>query len=63
MIWRRRKCTGPSEAEQAVADSQERLDETKAQTPAIKALAAELRKARMENHFAERIRQALEGRS
>lgn len=61
MIFRRRKCHGPSEAEQAVRDSEVRLGETRAQTPGIRALAAELRRAREQNHFAERIRQALEG--
>lgn len=63
MIFRRRKCRGPSEAEQAVRESAARLDETRAQTPGIRELAAELRRAREQNHFAERIRAALGGGS
>lgn len=61
MIFRRRRCRDLSEAEQAVRDSEVRLDETRAQTPGIRALAADLRRAREQNHFAERIREALEG--
>lgn len=65
MIWPRdwmcRRKRGPSESEQAVRESEQRLNETRAQTPRIRELAAELRQIRADNHFAERIRQALEG--
>ena len=64
MIFRRRKHESSPEireAEQAVEDTRQRLAETRAQTPTIRALAAQLREARTENHFADRIRDALEG--
>lgn len=61
MRWPSRRGKRPTEAEKAVRESQERLDETRAQTPAIRALAADLRRVREQNHFAERLRAALEG--
>lgn len=60
MIFRRKR-REPTEAEQAVQYSAEREQETRAQTPGIRAITAELRAARSENHFAERIRAAMEG--
>lgn len=56
-----RRRTPCDEAQEAVERSQKALDEARAQTPVIRALAAQLREARQENHFAERVRQALEG--
>jgi hypothetical protein len=63
MTWRRRRRRpeGLVEAEQAVQHSAERLRETRAATPPIRAIAAELRAMRARNHFAERVRAALEG--
>ena len=64
-LWRKKKA--PSEGSKAIAESEarlryaiERYNETCEPVEEVKGLVEKLRQQRVENHFGERIRRALE---
>jgi hypothetical protein len=61
LIGRGRRTAGQRSAEGALARAQDARCQAEARRPEVEAAASMLRRARLENHFAERISAALRG--